>query len=111
MNSYLPTGPHYKIQLPNWRYENTQIVMGVKFDGFCVGLRYHVILSKDVPGEPGWHFSVRPWCSQQYGKYPTVKLKEEIWRPDVPALEAKLGIKLEFLFIRNGVFHFHEAGK
>ena len=95
--------------LDHWTYEGTAWLSDVPHDGFCVGRAFHVMVSKDVPGEPGWHISVRPYCSGPRRADRTPSIPRERWWPQVEKLFKLAGVK--FLELRTSpaeVVHFHE---
>lgn len=96
--------PYYDVQLPHWAFDGGQYVMDCPLDRFCARRRYHILLSKDIKGAPGWHVSFRNWCND-----PTRRVPRKEWEGDVAALERKLGVKLRELHAtRAGVTHFHQ---
>jgi hypothetical protein len=111
MTSQMPCQGAYGIALPHWRGLGTQILMGVPHDGFCARQRYHVLVSRDVPGEPGWHVSVRDWCSDSEGRNPRPPIPAAEWRPDIDDLELLLGVRFALLRVSaKRVWHFHQVG-
>lgn len=97
--------------LPHWKFGETLYVLGLPHDGFCVKRRYHVLVSRDAPA-PGWHISVRPFCSEPDEVEPTPIVGRELWLPDVIAFFALVGVKWEEESTSEiGTVHFHERTK
>ena len=96
-------------QLDHWIYEGTALLAGSPHDGFCVDRTFHVVVSKGVPGEPGWHVSVRPYCSGPVKEFRTNSIQRDRWWPDIQELFKLTGV--EFNELRTSpaeVTHFHE---
>lgn len=96
--------PYYGVQLPHWKSDGGEYIMDCPLDRFCVRRRYHILLSKDIKGAPGWHVSFRNWCHD-----PNRRVPRKEWEGDVAALERKLGVKFkEIRTTPAGVTHFHQ---
>lgn len=86
----------------------TEIVVGFPIDGFCSGRKFHVSISNDTIA-PGWHMSVRPFCSEAYGGDPKPVVSRGVWLPEVIAFYELVGSKWDEHETKpNGVVHFHQ---
>ena len=103
--------PHWGIKLDHWTFEGSETLAGssTPLDRFCIARSYHIIICKDVPGEPGYHMSCRPFCSQIYSLDPTPTVPRRLWYRDIKAAFKKAGVPFEELRTSPaGVTHFHE---
>ncbi len=101
--------PVYGMALPHWTYEETINTFGTPHDAFCIQRRYHVLVTRNVPTDPGWHVSFRPWCSEKYEGNPAPAIARDEWFTDVMAFFGLVGVKWdEEHTSEKGVVHFHE---
>ncbi len=99
----------HQLALEHWRYEGTGWIGGYPHDAFCVGGRFHVMVSKDVFNAPGWHVSVRPYCSGPRKSYRTPSIPRHEWWPELEQLFKSAGVVFEELQTSPAeVTHFHE---
>lgn len=95
--------------LPHWEFQGTMYTFGTPHDSFCIRRRYHVLTTWNVPGDPGWHISFRPWCSERYEVDPTPRIPREEWYRDVMAFFGLVGVRWDEEYTSDkGVVHFHE---
>ncbi len=96
--------PHHGFKMPHWKFEGTDEMTGFPMDRFCIARRYHIIVTRHALA-PGWHISVRPWCSDR-----RQTVLRSIWEADVRLAFARLGVDFFELAVNElGHFHFHEC--
>ena len=80
--------PVHGMTLPHWTFEETIYTWGMPHDAFCIRRRYHVLTTRNVPGDPGWHISFRPWCSEKHEVNPTPAIRRDEWFGNVAMMIA-----------------------
>ena len=89
-----------------WSAELGPAIPGVV--AFCVHQRWHILVSADI-GDPGWHVSVNPVCTNKPAMPETPELE---W---LPALERFMaGLRVPFVVVpasspSSRIRHWHEA--